>query len=49
MRGFRNVILEGAGLPDVLPTILALGAYAVVFTALCIRRVPSLDSKTIIW
>lgn len=45
MEGFRDLVLDGAGLTDVLPNVAVLAAFAAAFTALAAWRFRFEESK----
>ena len=45
MEGFRDVILEGAGLRDVVVPTLVIGGFAVLFTLLAAAKFRFEDTK----
>jgi hypothetical protein len=48
MRGFRAVILDGQGLGAVMAPVAVLGAMAIVFAAVAMRRL-RFDETKIAW
>ena len=49
MRGYRSIILDGAGVTDVLGSVAALVGFAALFTAIAVWRFRSEEPRPSWW